>query len=225
MKLLLIEDDEKIADLIVNGMQRAGFTVEHSPDGQQGGELLQQRVYDVAIVDVLLPGVDGFTLVERARQAHIATPILILSAKREVEDRVKGLMTGGDDYLTKPFAFAELLARVQALVRRAQGSAAPTALGVADLTLNVISREVARGGAKIELSLLEFDLLKYLLENAGRVVSKAMLLKDVWQYNFDPATNIVETRVCKLRDKIDRGAAVKLIHTIRGVGYVARADG
>ena len=223
MKLLLVEDDAKIADVITKGMEQAGFAIDHSSDGEDGCRRLVAGGYDAAIVDIMLPSLDGFSLVKRVREARVATPILILSAKREIEDRVKGLRTGGDDYLTKPFAFAELLARVQALLRRAQGTAAPTIISCSDLTLDVLNREVTRSGLRIELAPLEFDLLKYLMENTGQVVSKEMLIRHVWKYNFDPETSIVETRVCKLREKIDRDAAIKLIHTIRGAGYAVRA--
>ena len=222
MKLLLVEDDTKIAEYIEKGMSQAGFVVQHAADGQYGYEQAMANVYDVAIIDLMLPRLDGITLIERMREAHIAMPVLILSAKREVDDRVKGLASGGDDYLTKPFAFAELHARIQALIRRAHGTAKPLDLRAADLTLNLVTREVMRGDKKIDLSPLEFDLLAYLMDNAGHVVSKEMIIEHVWKYNFDPGSNLVEARVSKLRDKIDREHPLKLIHTVRGVGYAIK---
>jgi two-component system, OmpR family, response regulator len=220
MKLLLVEDDTKIADFIIKGLSLSGFEVEHASDGQSGCEKALSGNYDVAIVDIMLPQMDGLTLIQRLRESKVTTPVLILSARREVDDRVKGLGVGGDDYLTKPFAFSELLARVQALVRRAQGAAVPTVLAVADLTMNLLTREVKRGSEKIELQALEFNLLKYLMENAGQLVSKAMIIEHVWKYNFDPGSNLVEVRMFKLRDKIERQGAARLIHTVRGFGYV-----
>jgi DNA-binding response OmpR family regulator len=168
----------------------------------------------------MLPGLDGLSLIEEIRKKKIRTPIIILSAKGSVEDRVKGLQTGGDDYLTKPFAFSELLARVQALIRRTSGASDPTSLTTGDLSMNLLTREVKRKEKQIELQPMEFSLLEYLMRNEGRVVSKTMIMEHVWDYNFDPQTNVVEARICRLRDKIDRDYDKKLIHTIRGVGYV-----
>jgi DNA-binding response OmpR family regulator len=170
----------------------------------------------------MLPGIDGLSLIEQIRKEKIKSPVLILSAKRSVDDRVQGLQTGGDDYLTKPFAFSELLARVQALIRRSTGTTEATKLGVADLEMNLVKREVARGGKRIDLTPREFALLEYLLRNAERVVSRTMIMEHVWDYNFDPMTNVVEARMCKLREKIDGESEKKLIHTIRGFGYVVR---
>lgn len=223
MKLLLIEDDQGIADFIIKGFHQSGFLVDHADNGSEGLERASSEPYSVLIVDVMLPSLDGLDLVRRLRSLEISTPVLFLSAKREVDDRVLGLQAGGDDYLTKPFAFSELLARVQALVRRASGAPTPTRLFVGDLSLNMVTREVMRGGEKIDLPPLEFDLLRYLMENAGRIVSKNMIIEHVWNYNFDPATSIVETRICKLREKIDRPGLPRLIHTVRGVGYVTKS--
>jgi two-component system, OmpR family, response regulator len=224
MRILLVEDDLKIASFIVKGLQAAGYAVDHAADGEEGLHLLLSQSYDTAIVDIMLPKLDGLSLIAKMRAAKIRTPVIILSAKGAVDDRVRGLQTGGDDYLTKPFAFSELLARVQALIRRASGLSEPTRLNVGDLSMNLLTREVTRKGKKIELQPLEFSLLEYLMRNAGRVVSKTMIMEHVWDYNFDPQTNVVEARISRLRDKIDRGFEKKLIQTVRGVGYVLRED-
>jgi len=220
MRLLLVEDDVKIALFISNGLKEAGFAVDHMDNGEDGLHMALTEPYDVAVIDLMLPKIDGLTLIEEMRKNKINTPILILSAKRTVDDRVKGLKMGGDDYLTKPFAFSELLARVQALVRRSHNISSPSELVVGDLTLNLHTRKVFRSGEKIELQPLEFSLLEYLMRNAGHVVSKTMIMEHVWDYNFNPQTNVVEVRICNLRDKVDRNFKNKLIHTIRGVGYV-----
>jgi len=222
MRLLLVEDDPKIASFILKGLKAEGYAVDHAPDGQEGLAMALTEPYDAAIVDVMLPKLDGLSLIERMRKEKVNTPVIILSAKGSVDDRVKGLQVGGDDYLPKPFAFSELLARVQALIRRAGGLSEPTRLTYADLTMDLLTREVRRGGRKIELQRLEFSLLEYLMRNAGRVVSKTMIMEHVWDYNFDPQTNVVESRICRLRDKIDRGFDLKLIQTVRGVGYALR---
>jgi two-component system OmpR family response regulator len=222
MRLLLVEDDPKIASFILKGLKAEGYAVDHAPDGQEGLALALTEPYDAAIVDVMLPKLGGLSLIERMRKEKVNTPVIILSAKGSVDDRVQGLQVGGDDYLPKPFAFSELLARVRALIRRAGGLSEPTRLTYADLTMDLLTREVKRGGRKIELQRLEFSLLEYLLRNAGRVVSKTMIMEHVWDYNFDPQTNVVESRVCRLRDKIDRGFDRKLIQTVRGVGYALR---
>jgi two-component system OmpR family response regulator len=222
MRLLLIEDDLKIASFILKGMKAEGYAVDHAPDGQEGLHMALTEPYDAAIIDVMLPKLDGLSLIERMRKEKVNTPVIILSAKGSVDDRVKGLQVGGDDYLPKPFAFSELLARVQALIRRAGGLSEPTRLTVGDLTMNLLTREVTRGGRKIELQRLEFSLLEYLMRNAGRVVSKTMIMEHVWDYNFDPQTNVVESRICRLRDKIDRDFDRKLIQTVRGVGYALK---
>ena len=224
MRLLLVEDDIKIAQFVVNGLKEAGFAVDHAANGEDGLHLALTEPYDIAVVDLMLPRVDGLTLIEEVRRNNIDTPVLILSAKRTVDDRVKGLKTGSDDYLVKPFAFAELLARVQALIRRSTRVTAPSELKVADLTLDLNARKVFRSDEEILLQPLEFSLLEYLMRNAGRVVSKTMIMEHVWDYNFSPQTNVVEARICYLRDKIDKNFDRKLIHTVRGVGYVLRED-
>jgi len=222
MRVLIVEDDSKIADFIIKGLESSGFAVDHAPNGQDGLHLALTEPYDAAIVDIMLPQLDGLNLIARMRQAKINTPVIILSAKGSVDDRVKGLQIGGDDYLTKPFAFSELLARVQALIRRSSDVSEPTKLEVADVTINLITREVVRAGKTIELQPLEFSLLEYLMRNAGRVVSKTMIMEHVWDYYFDPQTNVVESRIYKLREKIDKDFSNKLIHTMRGVGYVLK---
>ena len=222
MRILLIEDDQKIASFVVKGLKAAGYAVDRASDGEEGLHLALTEPYDAAIVDIMLPGLDGLTVIERMRKERVNTPVIILSAKGSVDDRVKGLQRGGDDYLTKPFAFSELLARVQALLRRASRASEPTRLTVGDLSIDLLTREVVRGGKGIELQPLEFSLLEYLMRNPGRVVSKTMIMEHVWDYNFDPQTNVVEVRISRLRDKIDRGFDRKLIHTVRGVGYVLK---
>jgi two-component system OmpR family response regulator len=220
MKILLVEDDTRTALFIVKGFQQAGFVVEHAVDGEDGLYLALTGSYDAAVVDIMLPKLDGLTLIEELRKKGVAMPILVLSAKSSIDDRIKGLQTGGDDYLVKPFAFSELLARIHALIRRAYSVSEPTGLTVGDLSMDLLTRKVFRGGREIELQPREFALLEYLMRNAGRVVSKTMIMEHVWDYNFDPQTNVVEARICRLRDKIDRSFDCKLIHTIRGVGYV-----
>jgi two-component system OmpR family response regulator len=222
MRILLVEDDSKIASFIVMGLKAAGYAVDHAADGEKGLSLALSERHDAAIIDIMLPGLDGLSLIRAMRKEKITTPVIILSAKGSVDDRVKGLQTGGDDYLTKPFAFSELLARVQALIRRSSNLSEPTSLTVGSLSINLLSRAVVREGKQIDLQPMEFSLLEYLLRNAGRVVSKSMIMEHVWDYNFDPQTNVVEARVCRLREKIDRDFAKKLIHTIRGVGYVLK---
>jgi two-component system OmpR family response regulator len=222
MRALLVEDDPAIAEFVARGLREAGFAVDHAPDGDAGLAATAAHAYDVAIVDLMLPKRDGLSLIEEMRRRRQTTPVLILSAKRSVDDRVRGLQTGGDDYLTKPFAFAELLARVQALVRRATRAPEPTSLTVADLSLDLLSRRVTRGGQALDLRPREFTLLEYLMRNAGRVVSKTMILSHVWEYSFDPQTNIVDVLVSRLREKIDRPFERKLLHTVRGVGYTLR---
>jgi len=222
MRLLVVEDDSTIASFVVKGLQEAGFAVDHAADGHQGLRLALTEPYDAAIVDLMLPGRDGLSLIEELRGRRIRTPVIILSAKREVDDRVKGLQAGGDDYLTKPFAFSELLARVQALIRRASGAVEPTRLVVGDLALDLVTRRVERAGRPIELRPREFALLEYLMRNAGRVVAKTMILEHVWNYSFDPRTNVVDVLVHRLREKIDRDFETKLLHTVRGIGYVVK---
>jgi two-component system OmpR family response regulator len=222
MKALLVEDDVTIAEFIVRGLREAGFAVDHAADGESGLGLAAAGQYDVAIVDVMLPRLDGLSLIRELRRRQVTTPVLILSVRHTVDDRVTGLEAGGDDYLVKPFAFTELLARVQALIRRATGAPASTLLTVGDLTLDLRTRTASRGGRSIDLRPREFALLEFLLRNAGRVVSKTMILSHVWDYNFDPRTNVVDVLVHRLRDKIDKGFERKMIHTVRGIGYVLK---
>ena len=222
MRALLVEDDNTIADFVARGLREAGFAVDRAGDGEAGLSSALKQSYDVAIVDLMLPKRDGLSLIEALRRKRIATPVLILSARRSVDDRVRGLQSGGDDYLTKPFAFTELLARVQALVRRSTRPADPTTLTAGDLELDLLSRRVTRGGKPIDLRPREFALLEYLMRNTGKVVSKTMILSHVWEYSFDPQTNIVDVLVSRLRERIDRPFDQKLLHTVRGVGYVLR---
>ncbi|UCG05972.1 MAG: response regulator transcription factor [Desulfobacterales bacterium] len=222
MRILLVEDDQKIAAFIQKGLKAEGFAVDHAVDGEDGLHLALSEPYDAAVVDIMLPKLDGLTLIESIRQERLKIPVIILSAKGTVDDRVKGLQAGGDDYLTKPFAFSELLARIQALIRRSTDQTEPTRLAVGDVSMTLITREVVRAGKQIELQPLEFSLLEYLMRNAGRVVSKTMIMEHVWDYHFDPQTNVVESRIYKLREKIDKGFPTKLIQTVRGVGYVLK---
>lgn len=220
MRCLLVEDDERTALFIIKGLKQAGFVVEHAADGDTGLSLALSESFDIAVVDIMLPGLDGLSLIEKIRQKKINFPVIVLSAKGTVDDRVKGLQKGGDDYMTKPFSFSELLARIQAHLRRTSASMETSTLAVADLSLDLIRRKAFRSGKPIELKALEFSLLEYLMRNTGNVLSKTMIIEHVWDYNFDPQTNVVETGICRLRDKIDRPFEDKLIHTIRGVGYV-----
>ena len=224
MKILVIEDDKGIQSFVYKGLKEAGYTVDTASDGEEGYALLTQEKYDAAVVDIMLPGMDGLTVIGKARSSGVKTPIIILSAKREVDDRIQGLQKGGDDYLTKPFSFSELLVRIQALIRRSGSSTPETVLTCGDLTLSIISREVKRAGEEIELQPKEFALLEYLLRNKGRVLSKTLIMEKIWRYDFDPQTNIVDVLVSRLRSKIDKGFEKKLLHTVRGVGYVIRED-
>jgi two-component system OmpR family response regulator len=224
VRLLLIEDDEKIASFIVKGLKEAGFTTDHALDGVTGLGLALNEDYDGAIVDIMLPGLDGLSIIETLRKRGINLPVIILSARRSVDDRIRGLQQGGDDYLTKPFAFSELLARIQALLRRASNTTETTTLTVEDLSIDLLARTVTRSGQAINLQPKEFSLLEYLMRNTGRVVSKTMIMERVWDYNFDPQTNVVEARICRLRDKIDKNFDVPLIHTVRGLGYVLKKE-
>ncbi len=219
MRVLLVEDDEVIASFITKGLKEAGFVVDHALDGEDGLHLALMEDYDVAVVDIMLPKLDGVSLINRLRDRGKWTPVIILSARDSVDDRVKGLQSGSDDYLTKPFAFSELLARIQALLRRMTHVAEATRLTVGDLTMDLDTREVTRSGVSIDLQPREFALLEYLMRNAGRVVSKTMIIEHVWRFNFDPQTNVVEARMSRLRDKIDKDFEKKLIHSLRGVGY------
>jgi two-component system, OmpR family, response regulator len=224
MRILLVEDDEAIAGLLSRGLREAGFAVDLAVDGESGLSAALERTYDAAVVDLMLPRRDGLSLIEELRRKRNTTPVLILSARRTVDDRVKGLQAGGDDYLTKPFAFAELLARVQALVRRATHVVEASTLSVDDLTVDLLTRRVARGGQAVDLRPREFALLEYLMRNVGKVVSRTMILSHVWEYHFDPQTNVVDVLVSRLRDKIDRPFERKLLHTMRGVGYVLKSE-
>jgi DNA-binding response OmpR family regulator len=225
MRVLVVEDDNKIAEFVSHGFKQAGFATDCAANGEDALHMALTSPYDAAVVDLMLPGLDGLSLIEKLRQQKINTPVIILSAKRSVDDRIKGLQAGGDDYMVKPFSFSELLARVQALLRRATGTAdaEATRLAVGDLSINLLSREVLRVDKRLELQAREFALLEYLMRNAGRVVSKTMILEHVWDYSFDPQTNVVDVLVCRLRNKVDKNFAGKMIHTIRGVGYVLKA--
>lgn len=220
MRILVVEDDKKIASFVVNGLKQSGFAVDHCDNGEDGLAHAQTIGYDAAVVDLMLPKMDGLSLIQQLRQSGGHTPVLILSAKATVDDRVRGLQAGGDDYLTKPFAFSELLARIQALIRRANQTPEPTRLSVGDLSLDLISREVQRNGRKIELQPREFALLEYMMRHANRPVTKTMILEHIFDYSFDPQTNVVDVLVHRLRSKVDQDRA--MIHTIRGVGYVLR---
>lgn len=222
MRVLVIEDDSKIASFVINGLKQNGFAVDHAADGERGLALAGTVSYDTLVLDLMLPKLDGLAVLRQLRAEKILTPVLILSAKAGVEDRVKGLQAGGDDYLPKPFAFSELLARVQALIRRATHVAEPTKLAAADLTVDLLTREVTRQGQAIELQAREFALLELLLRHPGRVVTKTMILEHLWDYSFDPQTNVVDVLVHRLRTKVDKDFPVKLIQTIRGVGYVLK---
>jgi two-component system OmpR family response regulator len=222
MRVLIVEDDTKIASFVAKGLKQAGYAVDRAANGQEGLELARSAPYDAAIVDIMLPRLDGLSLIERLRAEGIRTPVLILSARHSVDDKVRGFQTGGDDYLTKPFSFEELQARVQALIRRATMSVPASRLEVGDLSLDLSRREVRRGDRLLELQPREYSLLEYLLRNAGMVVSKTMILEHVWDYHFDPQTNVVDVLVHRLRAKIDEDFEPKLLHTVRGVGYVLK---
>ena len=220
MRVLVVEDDAKIASFVTRGLKQAGYAVDHAPDGDTALALLDSTAYDAAIVDVMLPRLDGISLVKRARAARRELPVLFLSAKGSVEDRVRGLQAGGDDYLTKPFAFSELLARVQALIRRATAAPEATRLSAGDVSLDLVTREVTCAGAPVDLQPREFALLAFLLRHVGRPVSKTMILEHVWDYSFDPQTNVVDVVMSRLRAKIDPDH--QRIETVRGVGYTFR---
>jgi two-component system, OmpR family, response regulator len=224
MRILVVEDDERISSFVVNGLKQEGYAVDSAKDGAEGLLFLTTAQYDAAVLDIMLPKLDGLSVLDKIRQRKILTPVIILSAKRSVDDRVQGLQRGGDDYLTKPFAFSELLARIHALFRRSTPSAETTSLTIGDLNVSLLTREVRRGQNSIELQPREFALLEYLMRNAGHVVSKTMILEHVWDYSFDPQTNVVDVLVCRLRNKIDRNFEQKLIHTIRGVGYALKSS-
>jgi len=224
MRLLLVEDDKKIAKFIETGLRSSGFAVDIACTGTMGFDMALDTPYDTMIIDIMLPELDGFSLIRKLRTRKNNAPIIVLSARGRVDDRVKGLEAGADDYLTKPFSFSELLARVQALIRRAGNVTEPISLSLGDLSVDLVKRQVKRGEKTIELQPLEFSLLEYLLRNKERVVSKTMIMEHVWNYNFDPMTNVVEARICRLRDKIDKDHGTRLIHTVRGAGYVLKAE-
>jgi two-component system OmpR family response regulator len=227
MKTLVIEDDVKILEFLDLGLKDAGYEVDKAIDGIEGLEKLRKNIYDIIILDVMLPGIDGLTLLSKMRSEKIITPVLILSAKKTLEERIQGLQIGGDDYLVKPFAFAELLARIQALLRRSSTVTPPieeTKLTYGDLVMDLEKREVFRQGKKISLQVKEFSLLDYFMRNPGRVITKALILEKVWGYDFDPQTNVVDVLVCRLRNKVDKDFNEKIIQTHRGVGYVLKQD-
>ena len=225
MRILVIEDDKDVASFIRNGLAQAGCNVDHAANGRDGLFLATTESYDALVVDRMLPGIDGLTVIRTLRASSNTTPVLILSALGEVDDRVKGLKAGGDDYLVKPFAFSELLARLEALARRAKtGSDAPsTVLRAGDLEMDLLRREVRRAGKPIDLQPREFQLLEFLLRHVGQVVTRTMLLEGVWDYHFDPQTNVIDVHISRLRSKIDKGFERPLLHTVRGAGY--RLDG
>jgi len=222
VRILVVEDDAKIASFVTNGLRQSGFAVDLCSDGRAALDLTVGAPYDAAVIDVMLPNLDGLSLVRELRAGGNRVPVLFLSAKVSVDDRIRGLQAGGDDYMTKPFAFSELLARIQALIRRAsQPTSEPNRLIVGDLSLDLLTRQVRRGGEQVELQPREFSLLEYLMRNAGRSVTKTMILEHVWDYSFDPQTNVVDVLVHRLRSKVDPDKT--RLHTLRGVGYVLRA--
>ena len=220
MRILLVEDDKQTAMFISKGLRQEGFAVDCRSNGEEGLHLALTEPYDASVIDIMLPKLDGLALIDEMRRNGVQTPVIVLSAKSSVDDRIKGLQAGGDDYLVKPFAFSELAARIHALIRRSTRADEPISLSVGDLKMDLVKRKASRDGIEIDLQPKEFALLEYLMRNTGRVVSKTMIMEHVWDYNFDPRTTVVESRICRLRDKIDRPFGVNLIHTIRGVGYV-----
>ena len=224
MRLLIVEDDLKIAALIEKGMREAGFEVEVCHDGNSGLAQGLTGRYDAAVIDIMLPGLDGLQVIEQLREQRVSTPVLILSARQSVDDRIRGLQRGGDDYMVKPFSFYELLARIQALIRRDKKHGEPTTLEYEDLSMDLLRREVRRQGERIELPAKEYALLEYLMRHPENIVSKTSILEQVYEYSFDPQTNVVDVLVCRLRNKIDRDFQQKLIHTVRGMGYVLKSD-
>jgi two-component system OmpR family response regulator len=224
LRLLLVEDDEEAARFVLKGLRESGYTVEHAADGREGLFLATEGEYDAIITDRMLPHMDGLAIIQFLRQQGRNTPVLVLSALGTVDDRVRGLRAGGDDYLTKPFAFAELLARIEALLRRKSGPQATTMLRVADLELDLLGRRATRGGQSLDLTAREFTLLEFLVRRSGQVVTRTMLLEGVWDLQFDPQTNLVDVHISRLRQAVDRGFEKPLIHTVRGAGYVIRED-
>jgi two-component system OmpR family response regulator len=223
MRLLLIEDDGKIASFIEKGLKESGFTVDVAHEGIEGLSMALTELYDAAVVDIMLPGLDGLSIIEKMRERRIETPVLILSARQSVDDRVQGLRRGGDDYMIKPFSFSELLARIQALIRRDKSNTKSTTLQVGQLQMDLLKHEVYRGDEKIELPAKEFSLLQYMMRNPDVVLSKTSILEKVYDYSFDPQTNVVDVLVCRLRNKVDKEFQKKMIHTVRGMGYVLRS--
>ncbi|HLJ72136.1 MAG TPA: response regulator transcription factor [Roseiarcus sp.] len=223
MRILIIEDDRDAAAYLVKAFREVGHVADHAADGVTGYDLAREGGYDVAVVDRMLPKMDGLSLIGALRAQNVDTPILILSALGQVDDRVKGLRAGGDDYLAKPYAFSELLARVDALARRRpKGATEETVYRIADLELDRLSHKVTRGGAEIPLQPREFRLLEYLMQHAGKVVTRTMLLESVWDYHFDPQTNVIDVHISRLRAKIDKDFDPPLLHTVRGAGYMIR---
>ncbi len=223
MRIVVIEDDAKIASFLEKGLKEAGFIVDSRGDGEAGLELALNVAYDAAIVDLMLPKLDGLAVIETMRAKNVNTPVLILSARQSVDDRIQGLQRGGDDYMVKPFSFSELLARVQALIRRDKKNTQPMLLRVGDLEMDLLKHEIYRGGEKIELPAKEYGLLEYMMRHPGIVLSKTAILERVYDYSFDPQTNVVDVLVCRLRNKIDKDFEDKMIHTVRGMGYVLKA--
>jgi len=224
VRVLIVEDDEKTAGYMAKGLGEGGHLVDRAGDGREGLFLASEGNYDVIVLDRMLPKLDGLAVLQALRSAKVATPVLILSALAQVDDRVAGLRAGGDDYLTKPFAFSELLARLEALVRRNNAPAVETKLAVADLEMDLLARRVTRAGRTVELQPREFRLLEYLMRHAGHTVTRTMLLEAVWDYHFDPQTNVIDVHISRLRQKIDKGFERPLLHTVRGAGYALRAD-
>jgi two-component system OmpR family response regulator len=219
MNILVIEDDPDTANYLIKGLRESGHAVDHAADGREGLYLAMEGCHDAMVVDRMLPGIDGLSVIRTLRASGKRTPVLILSALGEVDDRVHGLRAGGDDYLVKPFAYSELLARLEALIRRATAAVAETVLRVADLEMDLLSRTVRRAGQTLELQPREFRLLEYLMRHAGQVVTRTMLLEGVWDYHFDPQTNVIDVHISRLRGKIDKGFEPSLLRTVRGAGY------
>ncbi len=224
MHILLIEDDTEAARVLVKGLRESGYMVDHAADGREGLSRALSGKFDLIVTDRMLPQIDGLAIIQQLRRTRLPTPVLVLSALGTVDDRIRGLKAGGDDYLTKPFAFAELLARIEALLRRHSGAAESAVLRVADLEFDLIARKVTRGGREIELTVREQKLLEFLMRREGQVVTRTMLLEGVWDLHFDPQSNLVDVHISRLRQAIDRGAERPLIHTVRGSGYVLREE-
>jgi two-component system OmpR family response regulator len=222
VRILIVEDDDKIASFLAKGLKQSGFSVDIASDGEESLSLCRSVNYDSIVLDIMLPKLDGLSVLRTLRREKKLVPVLLLSAKASVDNRVTGLQAGADDYLTKPFAFSELLARLQALIRRATHVAEPTTLAVGDLSMNLLTREVLRDGQKIDLQSREFALLELLMRHPGRPITKTMILEHIWDYSFDPQTNVVDVLVHRLRSKLEKGFPSKIVHTIRGVGYVIK---